>query len=113
MSNLPVTIFGYYGEAWLESLEGSAVGPSSARYSFDTCELVSELADGSALVRSTNRVDTRNVNLHLDGSVCRNYPCSLDHTRAMSIRRSYSTGLVPAGNWKLGGRGLLPESELR
>ena len=108
-----VTISGYYGEVWLEHLEGSAVGPSSVRYSFDSCDLVSMEPDGSATVQATQRVNERIIQVHLDDSVCRSYPCDKVHTRAYSVKRRYVTGVVPAGNWTIGGRGLLPLEEIR
>jgi hypothetical protein len=91
-------VTGVFGDAWLSTLYGSAVGPSPTPYRFSG-RIVEVRADGSALIAGRKRTWDGVITRHADGSRCRNYPCSLDHTHRYECEWAPTQAVVPAYAW--------------
>lgn len=109
----PITVTGYYGEPWLEKLYPNNVGPSPVSFTFDTAELIRELDNGRILVKVSSPDHTHRWAYHQDGSRCNSYPCNHGKIQVwwMVFHKTEKTGIVPAGKWKYGGKGNLPNRQ--
>ncbi len=98
--SVSIVVTGVFGDPWLSSLFGSAVGPSPAPYRFAA---QGELrADGSVLARSYKRTGESRWSYHADGTRCACYPCphGQDTTWHTVYYYQETQAVVPASAWR-------------